>query len=176
MDLQRMARRDTARETPLHSVLVLGHRPPPLLHSPSTHTRFPPASSSPQPFPAQHCSDTALLVNLVMWSLRNKTPQTLLSDVLLFLLCVLLCNFCIKAAWLVQHSRAAYLYVDVAIWHFQMPYICIWRSHFSPPTSSKQSLLRSNARLSLTWSWLRTILLKQLKKPWNTWFLQFSSQ
>lgn len=37
--------------------------------------------------------------------------------------------------WLLPHKvsfpgieRASYLYVDVAIWHFQMPYICIWRS------------------------------------------------
>lgn len=136
MDVQRTARRDAARGIPLWSALSFGAQETdhhPYCPAPAAHTRFSPTSSSSQPFPVQHCSDTALLVNLVMWWLRNKTPRTLQRGVLLFLLCVLLCNFYIKAARLVQHSRAAYLYVDVAIWHFQMPYICIWRSHFFFP-------------------------------------------
>lgn len=76
-----------------------------------------------------------VLVNLVKRRLRNKTPRTWLSGVLLFLLCVLLRNFYIKAALLVQHSesglficRCSYMTFPNAIHlHMKVP---LFFSHF----------------------------------------------
>lgn len=104
------------------SVPVVQHLPTP---------RSPPEQTQTAAIPTR--SGRATLVNLVKWWLRNKTPRSWPSGVPLLLLCVLPCNFYIKAALLVQQWRAAYLYVDAAIWHFQMPYICIWRFHIFFP-------------------------------------------
>lgn len=86
---------------------------------------------------------------LARWSLAWSATAVLRGskDVFFYVLthCYAISLFWFRN-WLMLHKiflpgiqRAAYLYVDVAIWHFQMPYICIWRSLSSP--FSKQSLL-----------------------------------
>lgn len=97
----RDGRNEAKRDADIGRISTFGaHRPHcPAPHSMHTHTtKQQLITTSTQPH--------TMLVNLVKWWLRNKTPWTWLSGVLLFLLCVLLCNFYIKAALLVQHSES----------------------------------------------------------------------